>query len=78
MFDKLYSKILEDNSAGSGGALGTFQTTDWQDNPSGTPGTDSYAPGDTRRPTALGAKIIGKGKKKKTKILIQRRPLVSN
>ncbi len=77
-FDQLYSQILSEyeNTAGSGGTLGSFNTLNWT--PGGTPGTDSYAAGDYRRPVALGAKRIGKGKKKKTKILIQRRPLVSS
>jgi len=69
---------MEDNVAGSGGALGTFQTSDWTNIASGTPGTDTYAPGDYRRPTALGAKVVrGKKKKKKNQILIQRRPFIS-
>jgi len=77
-FDMLFSKIMEDNIAGSGGALGTFQTSDWTNIASGTPGTDTYAPGDYRRPTALGAKVVrGKKKKKKNQILIQRRPFIS-
>jgi len=74
-FNNLFSSIIEDVTSGSGGALGTFNTNDWTS--SGTPGTDTYAPGDYRRPVALGAKKIGKGKKKKTKFLIQRRPFVS-
>ncbi len=74
-FNGLCSKIIEDVTAGSGGALGTFGTNDWT--ASGTPGTDTYAPGDYRRPTVLGTKKVKKGKKTKTKILIQRRPFVS-
>ena len=42
------------NQAGNGGALGgSFGTTNWQDNPAGTPGTDSYAAGDYRLPKIL-------------------------
>jgi hypothetical protein len=72
-FDKLARKIMEDlsaNVAGSGGVLGTFNTNNWT--AGGTPGTDSYASGDYRRPVALGAK---KTKKKKLKIPIMRRKL---
>jgi hypothetical protein len=42
------------NVAGNGGALGNnFGTTNWQDNPAGTPGTDTYAAGDYRLPKIL-------------------------
>ncbi len=77
-FDQLYSLLISEyeNTAGSGGTLGTSTTTNWT--AAGTPGTDSYAPGDYRKPVALGAKKIGKGRKRKTKFLIQRRSLVSN
>lgn len=77
-FDQLFKAIIESlgsvpstsgNLAGSGGALGTFQTSNWQSNPSGTPGTDTYAAGDARRPVALGAKK----RKGKIRIPIQRR-----
>jgi hypothetical protein len=81
-FDELCKRILESlgplgptsgNVSGTGGALGTFQTSNWTDNPTGTPGTDEYNKGDYRRPVALGAKK----KKGKTKIAIQKRPFVS-
>lgn len=68
----LIKKILENlapvdgNTAGSGGSLGTFKTSDWKDNPSGTPGTDKYAEKDFRRPKILGSK----------KKFVQRRPLL--
>lgn len=66
---------MEDNTAGSGGALGTFQTSNWQDTASGTPGTDTYNKGDMRLAKALGAKKVGKGKNAKVKFVILRRPL---
>jgi len=66
---------MENNTAGSGGALGTFQTSDWQNNASGTPGTDEWNKGDNRLPIALGAKKVGKGKNRRVKFVIQRRPL---
>ena len=83
MFDVLFAKLMEDagamtvavsNTAGSGGSLGTFQTSDWKDNPSGTPGKDKYAERDYRSPVALGAKRRGKGKSK-VKMVVMRRPL---
>lgn len=73
-FDNLVKQILENlppvdgNTAGSGGSLGTFQTSSWQNNASGTPGTDKYNQGDFRRPVILG------GKKKK----LFRRPLIKS
>lgn len=77
-FNELVKRILEStgalpgvtgNLAGSGGSLGSFQTSGWVSNPAGTPGTDEFAKNDFRKPVALGAK---KGKK----IKIQRRPLI--
>jgi len=40
------------NSSG-GGSLGYFGTSNWQNNPAGTPGTDTYAAGDYRLPKIL-------------------------
>jgi len=79
-FDRVINEILESigqgsmpdvsgNLAGSGGSLGNFQTSGWVNNPDGTPGTDKFATGDSRRPFALGAR-------KKRKIKFQRRPLL--
>ena len=83
MFDILFTKLMEDiggapaaasNTAGSGGSLGTFQTSDWKDNPAGTPGKDKYAEGDFRKPVALGArKARGKNK---SKMVVMRRPFI--
>ena len=70
-FDQLCSLLISEyeNTGGSGGTLGTSTTTNWT--AAGTPGTDSYAPGDYRKPVALGAKKIGKGKKRKTKLILR-------
>lgn len=77
-FDILVNNILENtgtlpgvtgNLAGSGGSLGSFQTSGWVTNPAGTPGTDEFAKNDFRKPVPLGAK-------KRRKIKIQRRPLI--
>ena len=63
--------ILEDVSVG-GGALGPAAAAGH----GGAVGnSDFYAPGDTRIPVVLGA---SKKKHKKSKILVQRRPLVNN
>jgi hypothetical protein len=69
----------EQNTAGAGGALGSWTSTGGQFPASGDAG---YAPGDARQLSpygpagaVLGAKIKGKGKKKKVKLNIQRRPL---
>jgi len=68
----------EQNTAGPGGALGTWTDAGGQFPASGDAG---YAPGDARQLSPygpagaiLGAKIKGK-KKKKIKFNIQRRPL---
>jgi len=37
----------------AGGSLGKFNTSNWVDNPDGTPGTDNYAAGDYRLPKIL-------------------------
>ena len=47
-----YVPTLPDQ-AGSTGSVGTFQTSNWTNNPAGTPGTDSYAAGDYRLPKIL-------------------------
>lgn len=60
--------ILEINTAGAGGVFGNASSMDH----GGEVGnTDFYASGDSRLPTALGAKKVGK----KKKIVVQRRPL---
>ena len=68
----------EQNTAGPGGALGTWTDTGGQFPASGDAG---YAPGDARQLSpygpvgaVLGTKITGK-KKKKVKFKVQRRPL---
>jgi hypothetical protein len=75
-FQKYYK---EQNTAGPGGALGTWTDTGGQFPASGDAG---YAPGDARQLSpygpagaVLGAKIKGK-KKKKVKLKVQRRPLL--
>ena len=52
-----------------GGHIQYAAATGYGTTVSGTPGTDAYAPGDFRRPTALGAMYSRKGKvgKKKRK-----------
>jgi len=84
MFDILFAKLIEDagamtvaasNTAGSGGSLGTFQTSDWKDIPSGTPGKDEYNKDDYRSPVALGAKGRKSKGKGKVKMVVMRRPL---
>jgi hypothetical protein len=83
MYKKYFSKILREdgsnytaatpNTAGAGGALGNSPTMYTGTNAGGTPGTDSYAPGDYRIPTSVfGGKIMRrnistKKKKKKSK-----------
>ncbi len=61
----------EDENTVGGGALGPTAAAGYGTTVSGTPGTDAYAPGDFRRPTALGAMYSRKGKvgkkKKKTR-----------
>jgi len=61
----------EDNVAGAGGVFGTASS---MGHGGAFGNSDFYAPGDTRIPTPLGAKKVGK----KKKIVVQRRPLVSN
>jgi len=59
----------EDENTVGGGALGPTAAAGYGTTVSGTPGTDAYAPGDFRRPTALGATYSRNGKvgKKKRK-----------
>jgi len=61
----------EDNVAGDGGVFGTAPS---MGHGGAFGNSDFYAPDDARVPTALGAKKVGK----KKKIVVQRRPLVSN
>jgi len=61
----------EDNVAGAGGVFGGGPS---MGHGGAVGNSDFYAPGDARVPTALGAKKVGK----KKKIVVQRRPLVSN
>lgn len=78
LFEKAFKKVLkkkktaeEDENSTGGGALGPTAAAGYGTTVSGTPGTDAYAPGDFRRPTALGAMYSRKGKvgkkKKKTR-----------
>jgi len=60
--------VLEINAAGAGGVFGNASS---MDHGGAVGNTDFYAPGDTRVPSALGAKKIGK----KKKIVVQRRSL---
>tara|TARA_A100000172_G_scaffold31858_1_gene19019 strand:+ start:7739 stop:8005 length:267 start_codon:yes stop_codon:yes gene_type:complete len=79
LFEKAFKKSLkkkkppeEDENTVGGGVLGSAAATGYGTTVSGTPGTDAYAPGDFRRPTALGAMYSRKGKvgkKKKTRKL---------
>ena len=60
----------EDENSVGGGALGSAAAAGLGMTVSGTPGTDAYAPGDYRKPIALGAMYsrFGKvGKKRKTR-----------
>lgn len=59
----------EDENTVGGGALGPTAAAGYGNTVSGTPGTDAYAPGDYRKPVALGAMYSRKGKvgKKKRK-----------
>ena len=60
----------EDENTVGGGALGPTAAAGYGNTVSGTPGTDAYAPGDYRKPVALGAMYsrFGKvGKKRKTR-----------
>lgn len=67
-FEKIWAELMEDNTAGSGGAFGDGGSIGGSYNPDGGPigGADNYAPGDARMPKVLGAKE-GKKKKKKKK-----------
>tara|TARA_R110000868_G_scaffold399707_1_gene673673 strand:- start:53 stop:322 length:270 start_codon:yes stop_codon:yes gene_type:complete len=76
LFEKAFKKILkrkntteEDENTVGGGALGPTAAAGYGTTVSGTPGTDAYAPGDFRRPTALGVTYSRNGKvgKKKRK-----------
>ena len=65
-------KVEEDENTVGGGALGSAAAAGYGSTVSGTPGTDAYAPGDFRRPKALGTMysrngIVGKKKKKTRK-----------
>ena len=61
----------EDENTVGGGALGSAAAAGYGTTVGGTPGTDAYAPGDFRRPKALGAMYSRNGKvgkkKKKTR-----------
>lgn len=59
-FKKLFLKLLDEdgNVAGSGGALGSWDSSQFSG--------DTYAPGDYRRPFALGA-VQRRNKTKKRK-----------
>ena len=59
-FKNLFLKLLDEdgNVAGSGGALGSYDSSQFSG--------DIYAPGDYRRPFALGA-IQQRNKRKKSK-----------
>jgi len=76
LFEKAFKRSLkkqkpteEDENTVGGGALGSAAATGYGTTVSGTPGTDAYAPGDFRRPKALGAMYSRNGKvgKKKRK-----------
>lgn len=76
LFSNIFTKILhEDNVAGTGGVFGSGPSIGGIFNPpSQISSSDAYAPGDSRIPFAFAKTIKGKkGKKKKKKILIQRR-----
>jgi hypothetical protein len=78
LFSNIFSKILnEDNTAGPGGVFGAGPSIGTIFNPPGTISSgDGYAPGDARIPFAFGSwKKTKKGKRKKKKVLIQRRNL---
>jgi len=74
LFSNIFSKILqEDNVAGIGGVFGNGPSVGGIYNPpSQINSSDAYAPGDARIPFAFGTTKKGK-KRKKKKILIQRR-----
>ena len=60
----------EDENTVGGGALGPTAAAGYGNTVSGTPGTDAYAPGDYRKPIALGAMYSRFGKvdkKRKTR-----------
>lgn len=75
LFSNIFAKILnEDNLAGIGGVFGDGQSIGGIYNPpSQISSGDNYAPGDARIPFVFGA--TKKGKKKKKKVLIQRRSM---
>lgn len=78
LFSNIFTKILnEDNVAGVGGVFGTGPSIGGIYNPpTQISSGDNYAPGDARIPFAFGAtQIAKKGKKKKKKVLIQRRSM---
>ena len=56
------------NTAGSGGALGNAASMGAQGSASGTPGKDTYAPGDARMPKSIfGGVQTRRGLRKKKK-----------
>ena len=62
----------EDENTVGGGALGSAAAAGYGTTVGGTPGTDAYAPGDFRRPVALGSTYsrlgaVGKKKRKTRK-----------
>lgn len=73
LFSNIFTKILnEDNVAGVGGVFGGGPSIGGIYNPpSQISSGDNYAKGDARIPFAFGE--TKKGKKKKKKVLIQRR-----
>lgn len=70
LFEQAFYKALNEMNV-AGGATSVFGTVDSGATGGSFPGhQDNYAPGDSRVP-----KVLGAGKKKKKKFLVQRRPL---
>lgn len=69
-FEKMLERILKEsgyiptnpNTSGSGGAFGQAASLGAQGSASGTPGTDTYAPGDARVPKSIFGKTIQRRK----------------
>jgi len=72
-----YKQFYEDMTAGGASSVFGSVNSGSTGNQFPSSGDRGYAPGDARIPTVLGAKKR-KGKKKKSKILIQRRNLFEN
>jgi len=66
-FNAKYNEVMEDMTAGAGGAFGGGESIGASYNPDGGPisGGDNYATGDARMPKVIGAKSEKKKKKKK-------------